>query len=203
MKYISLIALIGYTAAIKIGYAESEGPTKADNGENDEDVMPREGIEAKVGNPLYWKDTGDMDDTVVLQTDGQAMVLKRTKKHHHHKSHSLAQGKPKRDRQSGPVDGAGRPIYDADGDGVEDNVERTREELDRFYIPNMFFPTEDIYNTHHGNLPGHVRKAEYMGRPDYRSPFFHPELSDGRFRTAAGLESRGDGTYADVFGQND
>ena len=117
---------------------------------------------------------------------------------HHHKTHGP---KPKRDRQSGPVDGAGRPIYDADG--VEDNVERTREELDRFYIPNMFFPTEDIYNTHHGNLPGHVRKAEYMGRPDYRSPYFHPELSDGRFRTAAGLDTRGDGTYADVFGQND
>merc|ERR1712167_311417 len=100
------------------------------------------------------------------------------------------------------VDGAGRPIYDADGDGVEDNVEKTREELDRFYLPNNFFPTEDIYNTHHGNLPGHVRKAEYMSRPDYLSPHFHPELSDGRFRTNAGLDSRGDGTYADVFHQN-
>jgi len=108
----------------------------------------------------------------------------------------------KRDRTTGPVDGAGRPIYDADGDGVEDNVQRTREELDRFYLPNYFFPTEDIYNTHHGNLPGHVRKAEYMGRPNYLSPYFHPELSDGKFRTNAGLDSRGDGTYEDVFNQN-
>jgi|TARA_B110000211_G_C13724924_1_gene397679 hypothetical protein len=109
----------------------------------------------------------------------------------------------KRDRTSGPVDGAGRPIFDADGDGVEDNVQRTREELDRFYLPNYFFPTEDIYNTHHGSLPGHVRKAEYQTRPDYLSPYFHPELSDGRHRINAGLESRGDGTYADVFHQNE
>ena len=70
MKYICLLALLSYTSAIKITYADSEGPTKVDNGENDEDVMPREGIQAKVGNPLYWKDSGDMDDTVVLQTDG-------------------------------------------------------------------------------------------------------------------------------------
>merc|ERR1711898_3312 len=124
--------------------------------------------------------SGDMDDTVVLQTDGSAMILKR-------------------DRGTGPVDGAGRPIYDADGDGVEDNIDRSREEPDRFYLPNYFFPTEDIYNTHHGNLPGHVRKAEYQGRPNYLSPYFHPELSDGKFRTGAGLESRGDGTYDDVF----
>merc|ERR1719152_28656 len=64
------------------------------------------------------------------------------------------------------VDGSMRSIYDADGDGVEDNIDRTREELDRFYLPNYFFPTEDIYNTHHGNLPGHVRKAEYEGEPE-------------------------------------
>ena len=104
--------------------------------------------------------------------------------------------------EAGPTDGAGRPIYDADGDGVEDNIQRTREELDRFYLPNYFFPTEDIYNTQHGNLPGHVRKAEYEGRPNYRSPYFHPDLSDGKYRTNAGLESRGDGTYDDVFNQN-
>ena len=100
------------------------------------------------------------------------------------------------------VDGAGRPIFDADGDGVEDNIHRTREELDRFYLPNNFFPTEDIYNTHHGNLPGHVRKAEYKPRPDYLSPYFHPELSDGKHRIQAGLESRGDGKWADVCDQN-
>jgi hypothetical protein len=177
-----------YTSAIKLEYDTSEGPTKVDLGENDEDMLPRNGL-ASWGNPLQWKDAGDDDGSVVLQlSNGSSQRV------------YLSEGK--RDRTTGPVDGAGRPIYDADGDGVEDNVQRTREELDRFYLPNYFFPTEDIYNTQHGNLPGHVRKAEYEGRPNYRSPYFHPELSDGRFRTDAGLESRGDGTYDDVFHQN-
>jgi hypothetical protein len=49
-------------------------------------------------------------------------------------------------------------INDADGDGVEDNVHKTFYELDRFYKPNVHFPLEDLENTHHGNLPGHVQK---------------------------------------------
>lgn len=64
------------------------------------------------------------------------------------------------------LDGTFRPIYDADGDGVEDNVKKTYEELDRFYEPAVYGVAEDIYNTHHGNLPGHVRKAEYQGAPE-------------------------------------
>jgi hypothetical protein len=52
-------------------------------------------------------------------------------------------------------------IYDADGDGVEDNVYKTHDELDKYYIPNRFFPTEDVYNTRHGNLPGHLQKEYY------------------------------------------
>merc|ERR1719197_897722 len=63
------------------------------------------------------------------------------------------------------IDGSMRPIYDADGDGVEDNVKKTRDELDRFYEPAVYGVAEDIYNTHHGNLPGHVRKAEYQDAP--------------------------------------
>ena len=58
--------------------------------------------------------------------------------------------------------GANR-IYDADGDGVEDNKYYTHDELDRFYIPNRFFPTEDIHNTRHGNLPGHIQREFYEG----------------------------------------
>ena len=49
-------------------------------------------------------------------------------------------------------------ITDEDGDGVEDNQKRTFWELDRFNKPNRFFPLEDLHNTHHGNLPGHVQK---------------------------------------------
>jgi hypothetical protein len=52
-------------------------------------------------------------------------------------------------------------IYDADGDGVEDNVHLTHKELDRFYIPNRFFPTEDIHNTRNGKLPGHIQREFY------------------------------------------
>ena len=54
-------------------------------------------------------------------------------------------------------------IYDADGDGVEDNVHMTHDELDRFNIPNRFFPAEHIYNTRNGNLPGHIQREFYEG----------------------------------------
>ena len=129
-----ILALLGVASAHKLTtrYAESEGPTKVDFGESDNDVLTRNG-NGVYGNPLGYTDSGAGDDTVVLQTDGTAVVVHRM----------------------------GREIYDADGDGVEDNVHKTRDELDRFYIPNRFFPTEDIYNTHHGNLPGHIRKEEY------------------------------------------
>ena len=56
----------------------------------------------------------------------------------------------------------GRKINDADGDGDEDNVHKTQEELDRFRKP-VFHPVEDIHNTRHGNLPGHTNEG------------FHPE----------------------------
>ena len=49
-----------------------------------------------------------------------------------------------------------RRIYDADGDGVEDNTHKTYNELDDFYWPNQFGVVDEINNTHHGNLPGHV-----------------------------------------------
>jgi hypothetical protein len=65
MKYIVLAALLGYSSAIRLRYNESEGPTKVDNGENDEDMLPRNG-HASWGNPLEWKDSGDGDDAVVL-----------------------------------------------------------------------------------------------------------------------------------------
>jgi hypothetical protein len=49
-------------------------------------------------------------------------------------------------------------IFDADNDGVEDNIHRTHGELDRFYDNAVFNSAEDIYNTKHGELPGHVQK---------------------------------------------
>jgi len=52
----------------------------------------------------------------------------------------------------------GNEIYDADGDGVEDNVHFTHDDLDKFYKPAVFFPAEEIHNTHHGKLPGHIQR---------------------------------------------
>ena len=60
-------------------------------------------------------------------------------------------------------------IYDADGDGVEDNVELTHKQLDKFYLPNRFFPTEHIYNTRNGKLPGHLQKEFYDAQPEPES----------------------------------
>jgi hypothetical protein len=67
-----------------------------------------------------------------------------------------------------------RRIYDADGDGVEDNVHKTFEELDRFYKPNRMGDTaDDVYNTKHGNLPGHVRMEEATS-PKEEKPLYGP-----------------------------
>jgi hypothetical protein len=46
-------------------------------------------------------------------------------------------------------------IFDVDGDGVEDNVDFSSEELDDFYFPTNFNSADDIYNTRHGGMPGH------------------------------------------------
>jgi len=51
-----------------------------------------------------------------------------------------------------------RHINDADGDGVEDNRHFSHDELDRFYIPAVFGVAEELHNTHHGNLPGHIQR---------------------------------------------
>merc|ERR1719198_488037 len=63
----------------------------------------------------------------------------------------------------------GQDIYDEDGDGVEDNVYYTHKKLDKFYKPNNFFPTEDLYNTRHGNLPGHIQAYFYRDQTEPES----------------------------------
>ena len=49
-------------------------------------------------------------------------------------------------------------IYDSDGDGVEDNVDKTSSELDEYYDPAVYGWVEDLQNTHHGNMPGHIQR---------------------------------------------
>ena len=77
-----------------------------------------------------------------------------------------------------------RAIYDEDGDGVEDNVEMTHDELDRFYIPDYFNTADEIYNTHHGNLPGHRQKIMYQEGPPEVEPY---DSGDYEARTVARL----------------
>jgi hypothetical protein len=54
-----------------------------------------------------------------------------------------------------------REITDADGDGVEDNVNYSPEELDRFYRPKVFKSADDMHNTLNDEMPGHGRKFEH------------------------------------------
>jgi hypothetical protein len=65
----------------------------------------------------------------------------------------------------------GNRIYDADGDGVEDNIHKTHDELDEYYIPAVFGQAEDIYNTHHGNMPGHVQKEFDLLEPEPKDTY--------------------------------
>jgi hypothetical protein len=60
-------------------------------------------------------------------------------------------------------------IFDADGDGVEDNVDFSSEELDAFYFPTNFNSAEDVYNTRHGGMPGHRQREFYEGQSEPES----------------------------------
>ena len=105
MKFIAIVALFGAIQAHKLGYEESEGPTKTDNGENDDYVTLREqdikNGEKKSGwtNPLGWADEGDDDDSVITQLDSQInMAAEHHAKHHgrHHNKHQHHSRHPQR-----------------------------------------------------------------------------------------------------------
>ena len=162
MKFISIaaLALLGQVSAVR--YADSEGPTKVDLGEDDPKVVGRADDDPSADkwhkeNPLGWTDDGDDDHVVLTMLDGS---MRQTSHKHHKKSHHSKSGVVLT-----MIDGSMRPIYDEDGDGVEDNVHKTHDELDAFYDPAVFGVADEIHNTHHGNLPGHVRKSEYEGEP--------------------------------------
>jgi len=55
------IEMVKSQFASLLQYDESEGPTKADNGENDELVVGR----VRGFNPLSWSDDGADDDSVL------------------------------------------------------------------------------------------------------------------------------------------
>ena len=158
MKYISIAVLALFGQASAVRYASSEGPTKVDFGEHDEEstVIREDRFKNGWENPLSWTDGGEDDDVVLTMVDGTMKQTMKNKMKFIENTETILT----------TVDGGMRPIYDEDGDGVEDNVKKTRDELDRFYDPAVFGVAEDIHNTHHGNLPGHVRKAEYQDKPD-------------------------------------
>lgn len=105
------------------------------------------------------------DDLADSYTDSEYLQLEESNASklsmYIHKIHSP------RDLELVQWNGNKRLINDADGDGVEDNIERTRDELDRFYIPAVFGVAEEMHNTHHGNLPGHVQRYwdEHQSEP--------------------------------------
>ena len=161
MKFatIAALALLGQVNA-------ATWTVSADLGEKDDNVLERadDSSSPKVKkwqkeNPLSWTDDGDDDHMILTMLDGSLKKVqsKGHKKRHHKSSFGSVLTM---------LDGSMRPIYDEDGDGVEDNVKKTRDELDRFYEPAVFGVAEEIHNTHHGNMPGHVRKAEYEGEPE-------------------------------------
>ena len=81
MKFISVAVLAIIANVQAVQYAESEGPTKADNGEADEVVLQRTlDTGGKWSNPLGWTDAGADDDVVLTQLESGH---KHHKKHHH------------------------------------------------------------------------------------------------------------------------
>ena len=78
MKFITIAALALVSQVSAIRYADSEGPTKVDLGENDDPVLQRADDSTdsadekwKKENPLEWQDGGDGDETVLTMTNGQ------------------------------------------------------------------------------------------------------------------------------------
>ena len=180
MKFAAAALLLAGTNALR--YAESEGPTKVDFGEADPSVVERE---ADIGNgvkksgwtnPLGWTDGGDGDETVLTMLDGSLRPVDDVLI-----MHPLDEGYTNMPYK--PLD-----IYDEDGDGVEDNIHFTHDELDRFYIPNYFNTADEIYNTHHGNLPGHVQKI-MESSPDEEGPKWGADPDYFSLAQAGGMQT--------------
>ena len=162
MKAFVYLALLGMlaveTQAIKIKYDEAEGPTKADKGENDDQVLHASSLDHNKGvkwtNPLHWHDDGTDDDKVLTQSDGSLIVLKSTK------DEKTGDDKKKKD---------GKKEFITDVHDVKHN-----EEYDKYFNPNVYrAPIEDIFNTHHGNLPNHTPASHNDTQPSEEDTKFH------------------------------
>merc|ERR1711935_221685 len=160
MKYTLMVifGVIASTQAVSLRYDESEGPTQADNGEDDDSVLHAAPIDQnknfKWENPLLIRDDGTGDDTVISQMRSETMGMNFNMNKMKHRLHSKK-----------------KPIWDVDGDGIEDIRELSREQLDSYYHPAVQGVVEDLYNTRHGNMPGHNRRAEQYDEPVFHDPW--------------------------------
>ena len=127
MKVATFLALISTSSAIRLAYDQSEGPTKADNGENDDKVLHASTIDGNKGhkkwvNPLSVHDDGADDDRVLAQ-----ILLQQRAEH--------------------------VPVMPDPKFGHLFNVHNDWE-MGRFNQPYYFTSdVEDIFNTHHGDIP--------------------------------------------------
>lgn len=104
-----------------------------------------------------------------------------------------------------------RKIIDADGDGVEDNTDKSQDELDRHRKMVFGATVHDLHNTRHGRLPGHVRHGEFPEPTDHHvqdKPFVSEDVSvavDANLGVNIGLDERsqneGDSSYIQVAEQ--
>lgn len=124
--------------------------------EQDENVQVDESNLLQTGQQLklaaYIKNVESPEDLQLIQFDTQK---------HREQEEFMSGMVTSSERGKGWLAGYNRKT-DADGDGVEDNAEWANDfsKLDKFYIPAVFGTADEIYNTHHGNLPGH-RQLEH------------------------------------------
>lgn len=155
----------------------SSYPRKVNGGFDNDETAPTESIaqlHAVYGDDfepdLHFLQIGSqekMEQMIGFINSPKALAKTEKQLYNHKAGQILAQSSSKAEVQvQGPKEEAKKDakkpeskIYDADGDGIEDIAFKTFEELDMHYLPAVFGPVEDLYNTLNGEMPGHVHKA--------------------------------------------
>ena len=127
MKSITFLALLGFAGAIQLKYDESEGPTMKDSGENDDQVLHASSLDHNKG--VKWT------NPTLWHDDGSDDDKVLTQQ-----DGTLIVLKSTRGGESMP--------------DLRRHIEHL-EDLDNFYHPAVHGIVEDIFNTHHLELPFH------------------------------------------------
>ena len=168
MKYIAIMALFGAVQSYKLAYDESEGPTKTDNGENDDFVTLREqdikNGEKESGwtNPLGWSDAGDDDESVITQLDSQINMSS----HHHKKYHNRLVQKNSRKQDAYDVvqvKSYGKDEYDEDHNTVSAYDGDLQHKKGDFGVP----PAPEEFE---GAMVHHHSKHHFKHHKNFRKP---------------------------------